>query len=73
MIKLVPAVTPVTTPVLLIDAIAGVPDTHGLIAAGVPEPVKAVVAPIHALNVPVTVGSGFTVSTCVALLPLLSV
>ena len=70
---LVPAVTPVTTPVLLTVATAGVADTHGLTAAGVAEPVKVVVLAIHTFKFPVMVGSALIVSSCEVLLPLLSV
>jgi len=72
-ITLVPAATPVTTPVLLTVATAGVADTHGFTAAGVPEPVNVVVEPIQTVNVPVIVGKGFTVTVAVMLQPLLSV
>ena len=58
-----PAETPVTKPVLDTVATAGVADTHGLVAAAVPEPVSCVVDPIQTLSVPVMVGSGFTVTT----------
>jgi hypothetical protein len=50
-----------------------VADTHGFTAAGTPDPVNVVVLPTQAVKVPVIVGSGLTVSTCVAVLPLLSV
>jgi len=69
----VPADTPVTNPALVTLATPGVADTHGFTAAGAAEPVSAVVLPIHTLNAPVIVGSGLTVSVCVAVLPLLSV
>ena len=61
-ITLVPAATPVTTPVLLTVATLVVPETHGLLAAGVPEPVSCVVAPTQVVSVPVIVGTGFTVT-----------
>ena len=72
-ITLVPAATPVTTPVLLTIATAGVADTHGLTAAGVPDPVNVVVEPTHTLRVPVIVGLAFTVTVAVILHPLLFV
>jgi len=62
---LVPAATPVTTPVLLTVATAGVAETQGFTAAGVPEPVNVVVAPTQTVNVPVMVGAGFTVTVTV--------
>ena len=70
---LVPAVTPVTTPVLLTVATAGVADTHGLTAAGVAEPVKAVVLLIHTFKIPVIVGKAFTVTVAVMVQPLVLV
>ena len=68
-----PAAIPVTNPVLLTVATAGVADTHGLDAAGVPDPVSCVVEPTHTLKVPVIVGLGFTVTVAVILHPLLFV
>jgi hypothetical protein len=70
---LVPAETPVTRPVLLTVATRGDADTHGLIAAGVPEPVSCVVDPKQTLRVPVIVGKAFTVTVAVVLQPLLLV
>lgn len=55
-----PTVTPVTTPVEEIVATAVFELVQGVVAAGVPEPVKEVVPPTHT-SVPVTVGKGFTV------------
>jgi len=72
-ITLVPVATPVTTPVLLTVATAGVAETQGFTAAGVPEPVKVVVAPTQTVNVPVIVAAGFTVTVAVAVQPLLFV
>ena len=68
-----PAVTPVTKPVLLTVATAGVAETHGLVAAAVPEPVNWVVDPAQTVNVPVMVGAAFTVTVAVILQPLLFV
>src|SRR5678816_3865181 len=62
---LVPALTPVTNPVLLTVATPGVADTQGLTAAGVPDPVNCVVAPIQAIGVPVIVGNGLIVTVMV--------
>ena len=73
MITLVPAATPVTKPVADTVATAGVADTHGVTAAAVPEPVNCVVAPTHAVKVPVIVGSAFTVTVAVIIQPLLFV
>ena len=44
-------------------------EVHGVVAAGVPDPVNCVVAPTHALSVPVIVGAGFTVTVAVVLQP----
>ena len=55
----VPAITPVTKPVLLMLAKAGDPDNHGLFE-GVPEPVNCVVAPGQTFRVPPIIGVGFT-------------
>ena len=60
--------TPVTSPVLLTVATAGVADTQALTAAGVPDPVSCVVDPIQTVSVPVIVGSGLTVTVTVAVL-----
>ena len=68
-----PGLIPVTIPVILTVATAGVADTHGLTAAGVPEPVKVVVDPSQIVNVPVIDGSAFTVTVAVMLHPLLLV
>jgi hypothetical protein len=69
----VPAVTPVTTPVLSTVATPGVADTHGFTAAGIPDPVRAVVAPTHAVKVPVIVGNALIVTVAVIVQPLLLV
>jgi hypothetical protein len=70
---LVPGFTPVTTPVLLTVATVVVADTHGVEAAGVPDPVNVVVEFLHTLNVPVIVGCASTVTVAVLLHPLLLV
>ena len=70
---LVPFATPVTTPVLLTVATAGVADTHGLTAAGVAEPVKLVVLPTHTFKFPVMVGSASTLTVAVMVQPLVLV
>jgi hypothetical protein len=51
---------------LLTVATAGVPETQGLVAAGVPDPVNVVVDPTQAVKVPLIVGAGFTVTAAVA-------
>ena len=56
-----PPDTPVTTPEEFTVATLVVAETHGLDAAGVPEPVKEVVKPTHTLSVPVIDGDGLTV------------
>src|ERR1035437_9070007 len=70
---LVPAETPVTNPVLLTVATAGVADTHALEEAGVADPVSCVVNPVQTFSVPVIVGSAFTVTVAVMVQPLLLV
>ena len=69
----VPAATPVTTPVLLTEAIAEFDDSHGLVTAAVNDPVNAVVDPTHTLKAPVIVGNAFTVTIAVLEQPLLLV
>ena len=63
--SVVPAETPVTTPILLTVAIAGVEDTHGFEAFAVPEPINVIVEPVHTVVVPVIVGNAFTVTAMV--------
>ena len=63
MITDVPELTPVTSPVLLIVATPVDADDHGAVASAVAEPVNCVVLLTHALNVPITVGSGLMVIT----------
>jgi len=65
--------TPVTTPVLLTVATAGVAETHGFTAAGVPDPVNVVVPPTQTVNVPAIVGAAVTVTVAVCVQPLLLV
>ena len=54
---LVPAVTPVTTPVFVTVATAVVAETQGLLALAVPEPVKVIVLPTFTVVAPVIVGN----------------
>jgi len=65
----VPTDTVVTTPVLDTVATAVFEDVHGVVANGVPEPVKVELLPIHAFNVPLIVGSAFTVKLAVMTQP----
>ena len=58
----VPTLTLVTNPVLLIEATEVLDETHGLVVAGVALPVNCVVKPIQTFNVPFMVGNGFTVT-----------
>jgi len=67
-IKLVPAVTPVTRPALLIVATPGVPDDHGVAPDG-PEPVRVVVPVTHALKPPVIIGVALIVTIAVVTQP----
>ena len=59
---LVPAVTPVTTPLLVTVATPVLADTHGLVVAAVADPVNVVVLPTHTLVVPLIVGRALTVT-----------
>ena len=61
----VPALTPVTTPVLETVATAVFEEVQGLVACAVPLPVSVEVLPTQATNVPLIVGSGFTVNVVV--------
>jgi hypothetical protein len=69
----VPGLTPVTTPTLFTVATPVLDDVHGLAAAGVPDPVKVMVAPSHTAVGPVIVGCALTVIVVVLLHPLLLV
>ena len=51
-----PAATPVTIPPELIVASDAFEDVHGLDAAGLPEPVRVTVEPVHTASVPDMVG-----------------
>ena len=57
----VPAESPVTSPVLLIVATLASDENHGKIGCGVPDPIRGVVDPSHKLEFPVMVGVAFTV------------
>ena len=73
MITLVPPATPVTRPLPLTVATAGVADTHAFEVAAVAEPVSWVVNPLQTESVPVIVGKAFTVMVAVVIQPLLFV
>ena len=66
----VPMVSAVTSPVLSTVATAGVEDVHGVVTAGVADPVNCVVNPSHTARVPVIVGVPLTVTTAVTRHPL---
>ena len=68
-ITLVPAETPVTSPVLLTVATAVAEDTHALLEDGKPVPVSWVLDPVQTVNVPVIDGIEFTVTVAVAIHP----
>jgi hypothetical protein len=70
---LVPADTPLTTPVDETVATPVFELDQGVTAAAVPEPVSAVVAPTQTVNVPVIVGFALIVTVCVTLHPTLLV
>jgi len=57
-----PAATPVTIPPDVTVACAVFDDVHGLEPAGVPEPVRLTVEPVHTLSVPDIVGVTPTVT-----------
>ena len=57
----VPVLTPVTNPELLIVATKGLEETQGFTAAGKPVPLNCVVNPTHAFKVPVIDGKPFIV------------
>ena len=72
MIVLVPALTILTTPVPDIVTTPVAEDVQGVVASGVPEPVKVTeLPPTHALKVPDIVGNAFTVKVAVLVQPLL--
>ena len=66
----VPALRPVTTPVLDIVATAVLDDVHGVVASAVAEPVSVEVLPIQVLSVPEIVGRAFTVKVALMVQPL---
>ena len=64
-IVVVPVLTPVTNPELVIVATKGLEETQGFVVAAVGLPVNWVVKPIQTFNVPVMVGNAFTVIVAV--------
>ena len=68
-----PGFTPVTTPALFTVATPVLDDVHGLTAAGVPDPVKVMVALSQTVVGPVIVGCALTVTVTVLEHPLLFV
>ena len=73
MIVAVPAATPVTTPALFTVATAVLEEVQGVVAAGVPDPVRVIVALSQTAVGPVMVGLAFTVIVVVVEQPLLLV
>lgn len=61
--------TAVTSPVVFTLAINGLADTHGLVAAAIPEPVNCVVEPKQTFTIPVMVGSALIVTVTATLQP----
>jgi hypothetical protein len=61
----VPAETPVTMPVVETVATEGLAEIQGLVEAGVPLPVNAIVEPTQTLLIPVIVGLTLTVTVIV--------
>ena len=58
----VPAETPVTTPLELTVATPVALDSHGVEVDGEPDPVSVIVASTHTLVLPDIVGNGSTVT-----------
>lgn len=71
-IVVVPAVNPVTIPEPETEATAVLELVQGVVASGVPDPVRVTDEPSHTVNNPVTVGFAFTVTVAVSEQPLLS-
>lgn len=69
----VPAETPVTTPALLTVATPVFEDVHGVVAAGVPDPINVMFDVAHTVVGPIIVGFGLTVIVTVFEHPLLLV
>ncbi len=69
MIIEVPAVRPFTTPTASTEATDGDAEDQGELVAAVPDPVKVVEAPTHALAVPEIVGAALIVTVWVAVHP----
>ena len=61
-----PTDKPLTNPVKLTVALAGVEDVHGVVAFAVPDPVNCTVEPTHTVNVPDIVGNEFIVTVNVS-------
>ncbi len=73
MIRLVPAISPVTSPELETVATEGVPETHALETAGVAVPDNCVVELVQTSKLPLMAGKAFTVTVAVIIQPLLFV
>lgn len=69
----VPVAIPVTIPLLSTVAMEVLEEVQGLVAAGVPEPFRSVVAPTQTVSVPVMFGRFLTVTFAVLLHPALLV
>ena len=72
-IIVVPGFIPVTTPAFVTVATPVFEDAHGVVAAGVPEPINVIVDPSHTDDGPVMVGCALTVTVTVFEHPLLLV
>ena len=59
---MLPTDTPVTKPIELAVALAGVEEVHGVVADAVADPVNCTVEPTHTVNVPDIVGNQFIVT-----------
>ena len=61
-----PTDKPLTNPVKLTVALAGVEDVHGVVEDAVADPVNCTVEPTHTVNVPDIVGKAFIVTVKVS-------
>ena len=63
---MLPTDKPLTNPVKLTVALAGVEDVHGVVEDAVADPVNCTVEPTHTVNVPDIVGKAFIVTVKVS-------
>ena len=65
-IVVLPKAKPLTNPVELTVALAGVEEAQGVVEDAVADPVNCVVEPTHTVNVPDIVGNGLIVTVNVS-------